>query len=70
MSVFYLINFKIKKKMKHQRIIEFRFLLTPFASTLFIIKDVYRKRYYIFGFKIIDLLQLFKEEKPKIVYYE
>lgn len=49
--------------MKNQRIIEFRFLLTPFASTLFIVKGVYRKRYYIFGFKIIDLTTNYEKNK-------
>jgi hypothetical protein len=43
--------------MKLQRIIEFRFLLTPFATTAFTVKDIPRKRVYIFGFKIIDLVQ-------------
>lgn len=41
--------------MRHQRIIEFRFLLTPFASTMFTVKGIERKRYYIFGIKIVDL---------------
>ena len=43
--------------MKLQRIIEFRFLLTPFATTKFIVNGIGRKRVYIFGFKIIDLVE-------------
>jgi hypothetical protein len=41
--------------MNNQKIIDFRFLLTPFASTEWTVKGVQRKRYYIFGFKIMDL---------------
>ena len=42
--------------MEFQRIIEFRFLLTPFATTKFTVKGIARKRFYVFGFKIIDLV--------------
>ena len=42
--------------MVNQRIIEFRYLLTPFATTVFILHGIPRKRFYIFGFKIIDLV--------------
>lgn len=41
--------------MRLQRIIEFRFLLTPIATTKFRVKGIDRKRVYFFGFKIIDL---------------
>lgn len=43
--------------MKDLKIIDFRFILTPFATTLFTVKGIDRKRYYVFGFKIIDLVQ-------------
>jgi hypothetical protein len=43
--------------MRLQRIIEFRFLLTPLATTSFYVNDIPRKRFYVFGFKIIDLVQ-------------
>lgn len=38
------------------RIIDFRFLLTPFATTQWTVKGIERKRYYIFGFKIADIV--------------
>ena len=38
-----------------RRIIDFRFLLTPIAKTVFIVNGVKRKMYYIFGFKVADL---------------
>ena len=37
------------------RIIDNRFLLTPFAITIFTVKNVERKMFYIFGFKIADI---------------
>lgn len=43
--------------MNKLKTIEFRFLLTPIATTIFTVKGVKRKRYYIFGFKIIDLVR-------------
>lgn len=38
------------------KIIDKRFLLTPFAVTQWKISNVDRKYYYIFGFKIIDIV--------------
>lgn len=38
-----------------KKVIDWRFLLTPFATTTWIIKGVNRKRYYVFGFKIADI---------------
>ena len=38
------------------KIIDWRFILTPFATTKWIVKDIERKRYYIFGFKIVDIV--------------
>ncbi len=49
-------NFK-NNPMNKLKTIEFRFLLTPIATTIFTAKGVKRKRYYIFGFKIIDLVR-------------
>lgn len=43
--------------MKDLKIIDWRFIFTPFATTSFLVKGVDRKRYYVFGFKIIDLVQ-------------
>jgi len=43
--------------MNKLKTIEFRFLLVPFATTKFKVKGIGRKRYYIFGFKIIDLVE-------------
>jgi hypothetical protein len=51
----YNLGLKNKNFMKDQRIIEFRFLLTPFATTTFTVNGIYRKRFYIFGIKIADL---------------
>ena len=40
-----------------EKLIDFRFILTPFATTRWVIKpNLIRKRYYIFGFKIVDLV--------------
>lgn len=38
------------------KIIDWRFLLTPFATTKWVVKGIDRKRYYIFGFKIADIV--------------
>jgi len=38
-----------------KRIIDYRFLLTPFAIVYFTVKGIKRKYYYVFGFKIIDI---------------
>lgn len=39
------------------KIIDTRFLLTPFATTMWIVEGgVERKRYYIFGFKVADIV--------------
>jgi hypothetical protein len=38
------------------RLIAFEFLFTPIASDRWIVDGVPRKRWYIFGFKIIDLV--------------
>lgn len=40
--------------MKNQKIIELRFLLTPIATTKWLVKNVERKRIYLFGFKVAD----------------
>lgn len=40
-----------------RKIIDFRFILTPFATTTWTVKGIDRKYYYIFGFKIIDVAQ-------------
>ncbi len=40
-----------------KRLIDPRFLFTPYATTLFRYGDITRKYYYIFGFKIMDLVQ-------------
>ena len=37
------------------KLIDWRFILTPFATTKWIVGSVDRKRYYIFGFKIADI---------------
>lgn len=39
-----------------KKIIDWRFLLTPFATTQWIVNTVDRKRYYIFGFKVADIV--------------
>ena len=39
-----------------RKVIDWRFLLTPFASTQWIVNGVDRRRYYIFGFKIADIV--------------
>lgn len=39
-----------------RKIIDFRFILTPFATTIWVINNVARKYYYIFGFKIADIV--------------
>tara|TARA_R110000796_G_scaffold11380_2_gene37855 strand:+ start:610 stop:735 length:126 start_codon:yes stop_codon:yes gene_type:complete len=38
-----------------EKLIDWRFLLTPYATTIWRVKNVDRKRYYIFGFKIMDI---------------
>jgi len=38
------------------KIIDIRFILTPFATTVWAVKGIDRKRYYIFGFKIADVV--------------
>lgn len=38
------------------KIIDKRFFLTPFASTMWQVEGVTRKRYYVFGFKVADLV--------------
>lgn len=43
--------------MKDLKIIDTRFLLTPFAKTIWTVKGVTRHRFYLFGFKIIDIAQ-------------
>lgn len=37
------------------KVIDKRFLLTPFATTKWTVRNVDRKYFYIFGFKIIDI---------------
>jgi hypothetical protein len=37
------------------KLIDWRFILTPFATTQWTVKGIERKRYYIFGFKIADI---------------
>ena len=41
-----------------KRIIDYRFLLTPFATAIWNLEygKVKRKYFYIFGFKIIDIV--------------
>jgi len=41
--------------MRNQRIIDLRYILTPLATVYFQIGGITRKRYYIFGFKVVDL---------------
>ena len=38
-----------------EKVIDIRFILTPFATTTWVVKGIDRKRYYIFGFKIADV---------------
>ena len=40
--------------MRILRIIEFRFILTPVATTKFKVNGVDRLRLYVFGFKVAD----------------
>ena len=38
------------------KLIDWRFILTPFATTTWNVKNnIRRKRYYIFGFKVADI---------------
>lgn len=41
-----------------KKVIDHRFLLTPFATTKWCVNNVDRKYYYIFGFKIADIVML------------
>lgn len=41
--------------MNNQKIIDLRFILTPLATVYFKVQGIQRKRYYVFGFKIVDL---------------
>lgn len=38
-----------------RKIIDLRFLFTPFATTKWVIQGVERKYYYVFGFKVMDI---------------
>ena len=40
-----------------EKLIDWRFVLTPYATTVWTVKNIVRKRYYIFGFKIMDLVE-------------
>ena len=40
-----------------EKVIDWRFLLTPYATTRWTVKNIVRKRCYIFGFKIMDLVE-------------
>jgi hypothetical protein len=40
-----------------EELLDWRFVLTPYATTQWTIKNIVRKRYYIFGFKIMDLVE-------------
>lgn len=37
------------------RVIDWRFLLTPYATSYWWVGGVKRKYYFVFGFKIIDV---------------
>lgn len=43
--------------MKILRIIELRFILTPLATTKFIVNGIERFRVYVFGFKVADFVR-------------
>ena len=43
--------------MKSLKTIEFRFILCPFATSLFTVNNMRRKGYYVFGIKIMDLIK-------------